>query len=95
MSREFRRVGTLDLPPFECWVRDAETVIFDDKPTDSRVMLTVDKAYRLRDWLNAVLPCPHSGLRRGTVTLGPGGSIKMYCDQCGAEVPSHVGTLGF
>lgn len=89
---EFRKVSPLQLKDWHSPVAE----LLDPQTIEvGREDLSLHEAYSLLAWLMAVLPCAHNGTRRGTGTLGPGGSIKMTCDLCGAEVPAHVGMLGF
>jgi hypothetical protein len=88
---KFRPVGTLDIPPFEIWVYDGDRINFDDKPMDSRVALTVEKARALRDWLNKALPCEHRPFT-GAKLADPFGKSDRYvnvvneCLLCGETV---------
>jgi NADH pyrophosphatase NudC (nudix superfamily) len=90
MDEQFRRVGTLDIQPFEIWVKDGDQIYFDDKPMDSRVALTVAKARALRDWLTQALPCPHDGSKTGFGDTS--GRMRETCDKCGAVTIDFPGS---
>lgn len=93
MSEKFRKIPPFEFCGFKAWAGVAgdtdQAIVIGD------AHMAVSRARELRNWLTAALPCEHKGVSRGTGTFGPGGTLKMTCDECGAEVPSHVGMLGF
>jgi hypothetical protein len=58
VSEKFRKVVTLDVPPFEIWIAGEDEIYFDLHIGGSpRVVMSMAKAKQLRDWLIAALPC--------------------------------------